>query len=478
MKIVGIYPQSVNMINSVSRSTSGEPIGLAKMLSIAISRGHEVKYIPFIANSVNEMLEKLVFFQPDLILFSLMSSHVPIAIQITNYMKERYPEIKIICGGYHPSATELIQPFDIFIKGEGEIPFDSLLKSFENNEELDTVPGISFFDSEGKIKNNTIPNRLTDIDSYPPPLRSRQSVSQKYYGLILPNDEEQKALAYIEYGRGCFYNCTFCCKDVIWGNTIIFREPTKVVNEMISLNNDYGVNLFFFTDLNFTSNKREVISLCNEIIDRKLQLNWFCMANINTTDEELIDFMKLAGCSKIMYGVESVSKDTRQKVKKPVSSKYKDILEYTAQKGILVHAFYIIGFPWETEQSLLNSIDEICNIPAHQLRIGLATPFPGNSWYNTFSQKDLDDNWGNYDSEHLVFNHENLNASRIDTILKEIYSRFYSNQQYYERVNYFVSNFNEFERDFLRFFHVLKQQGLIDDAIEKNIPSLLKKKVG
>ena len=55
MKIIGIQPQKIENINIVTRGTIGEPLGLAKILAIAESKGHEIMYVPYI-NSVNDLL--------------------------------------------------------------------------------------------------------------------------------------------------------------------------------------------------------------------------------------------------------------------------------------------------------------------------------------------------------------------------------------------------------------------------------------
>ena len=463
MKILAIQPQKTENINIVTRGTIGEPLGLAIMLAIARSRGHEIMYVPYI-ESMDVLLLNVKDFMPDIVLFSLMTCQYPFGEEIGKKIKEIFPKSTIIAGGYHPSSNiKPAYPFDIYIKGEGEIPFEQLLSYFEKtNIDIDkkNIPGISYFDENMTYVSN-LPERLMDIDKYPFPYRDFNVLLQKYYGLIYPHYLESFGFAYIEYSRGCYNSCSFCCKESMYqGNQIVFRKVEKVIEEIHYLMRN-NIDLLFFTDLNFTANHQKVFELCNEIKKCKINISWFCMSNIDTAyNDELIKAMAEAGCVKIMYGVESLSINIQQETKKNLEN-IQQILGLADKHGILCQIFYMIGFPWETENDIYSLIPEIIQLPAHQIRIAVATPLPGSRWYEELDKSNLSQNdFSQFDTENLVWNDNKY--SDISQITKNICQQFYSSEAYRERLESFLSRYPKYNDSFYYFFASLTELGVIE----------------
>ncbi|MDR2581157.1 MAG: B12-binding domain-containing radical SAM protein [Fibromonadaceae bacterium] len=465
MKIIGIQPQKIENINIVTRGTIGEPLGLAKILAIAQSKGHEIMYIPYI-NSIDDLLSDVEAFLPDIVLFSIMTSQYYLGEEIAKKIKHIFPDTIIIAGGYHPSSNiKLSGPFDFFVKGEGEIPFEQLLTYFQNADnrtQLNEIPGISYYDENNTYISNP-PERILDIDNYPLPIRNSTIFQQKYYGLIYPHYTDQSGFAYIEYSRGCVNSCSFCCKEAMYkGSKIVFRDPINVVAEIKSLI-EKNVNLLFFTDLNFTVNHQKVFDLCNEIIKNNIKISWFCMSNVNTADDiELLKTMADAGCVKMMYGVESVSNGIINDTKKDNNNLHR-IMTQTASSGILCQIFYMIGFPWEKDSDVYNAIPQIIQIPAHQIRIGIATPLPGSVWFNDMKQEGLCNvDWSLYDTENFVWKENKF--SDINSLVKDICRQFYTTNLYSERLDKFLYLHPKYTESFNCFFNSLVEL----EILEKN----------
>jgi radical SAM superfamily enzyme YgiQ (UPF0313 family) len=399
-------------------------------------------------------------------LFSMMTSQYPLGEEIAKEIKSLFPKVIIVAGGYHPSSNiKPNYPFDFFVKGEGEIPFEQLLTYFENTDkhiQLNKIPGISYFDKNNTYISNP-PERVLDIDCYPLAIRNPTTLQQKYHSLMYPHYTNQSGFAYIEYSRGCYNSCSFCCKEAMYkGNKIIFRNPANVVAEIKSLI-EKNVNLLFFTDLNFTAVHQKVLDLCNEIIKSSVKISWFCMSNVNTADNiELLEAMSEAGCVKIMYGVESVSNGIRNETKKTNNNLYQ-VMELTASSGILCQMFYMIGFQWEKESDVYNAILEIIQIPAHQIRIGVATPLPGSAWFDNTKQEELcNSDWSLYDTEHLVWNESKF--SDINSVIKDICHQFYATDLYSERIDKFLYSYPKYTESFNSYFNSLFEL----EILEKN----------
>ena len=250
------------------------------------------------------------------------------------------------------------------------------------------------------------------------------------------------------------------------GNKIVFRDPINVVAEIKYLI-EKNVNLLFFTDLNFTANHRKVFDLCNEIIKNNIKISWFCMSNVNTADNiELLRTMSDAGCVKIMYGVESVSAGIKNDTKKNNNNLYQ-IMTQTASSGILCQILYMIGFPWENESDVYNAISQIVQIPAHQIRISIATPLPGSVWFNEMKQEKLcNADWSLYDTENFVWSKNKF--SDINSLIKDICRQFYTTNLYSERLDNFLLLYPKYTESFKYFFSSLFELGILENEHKLN----------
>lgn len=463
MKVIGIYPQVIVNESIITRSTAGEPIGLGIMLSIAESLGNMVQYVPAVKSDLADLDKEIHDFDPDICLLSIMTSQFNLAKEIALRIKSWKPATIVVGGGYHPSSgMDVAYPFDLFIKGEGEIVLRKLLIAIASNESYSSISGLSYLEG-GKVIKNPKSERKNLLRNYIKPYRSQKSLSQKYYGLVYPDSNYQKSFAYIEYGRGCYYDCSYCCKQSIFqDNKVYYRDPKDVVQEIEYLIYRYNTNLLFFTDLNFTANDKKVKELCHHIINNKIEISWFCMSNLQTARKETLLLMKEAGCVKIMYGVESVSDKLQSMTRKNRVSSY-SILRETAEVGILTHIFYVVGFPWETLASLENSSDLINEIPAHQLRISVATPLPGSQWSSDVKNKGLTSNLDLYDTEHITFTKAKYSQKQLDDRILQIYRNFYLSSDYIKRVQKLLEVKTKFRKSFIHFFSELHRQKVIND---------------
>lgn len=454
MKIAGIYPQTTDTSNIIIRSTYGEPLGLGKILAIAQNAGCEVLYEMSVGEPLEVIEARVEQFDPDIVAFSIMTCQYPAAMELAKRFKKRRKDRIILAGGYHPSScTHTEPPFDAFIAGEGEISFQAIISSLLSGNDWSKSPGLIL-----PHDRTPPPPRITNMEAFPWALRSDRILRQKYFGLIYPPESEQIGFAYVEYGRGCKSDCMYCCKNVIWnGKSVNYRDPEDVVKEMIHLKRENNVNLFFFTDLNFTGSSKKVFRLCDQMKIQGLQSSWFCMSNISTAKQPVLEEMAEAGCIKVMYGIESVEDGTLRLLKKNGNYKAeKDVVQRTYDLGILPHLFYMVGFEWENSTIILDHITKLKDLAGLQLRIGIATPMPGSAWYKS-SLKGRCLDFGKYDCENLVYQHHFFTDNTLKEIITEIYNRFYQSQEYHLRVERFLSKWPNFNKSFKEFLSLLQE---------------------
>jgi anaerobic magnesium-protoporphyrin IX monomethyl ester cyclase len=117
---------------------------------------------------------------------------------------------------------------------------------------------------------------------------------------------------------------------------------------------------FYFSDDTFTANKRRVIEICRKIIDKKLDITWHAISRVDYVSEEVLYWMRKAGCIQISYGVESGSERIRKFLLKNISSeKIQSAFALTQKFGIMARAYFIYGAPQESRQTIQETIDLI-----------------------------------------------------------------------------------------------------------------------
>jgi radical SAM superfamily enzyme YgiQ (UPF0313 family) len=158
--------------------------------------------------------------------------------------------------------------------------------------------------------------------------------------------------------RGCTTGCAYCPHFAFFGKEVDSRSVEKVISdikELIKL----GIRDIEFKDQFFTIKRDNVIELCKQIISNELDIKWRCQTRLEALDEELIDLMALSGLEIIFFGVESASDDILNSFNRPANNieKMKSLIKYLNKKGVVTIAFYIIGFPEDTWESINDTLE-------------------------------------------------------------------------------------------------------------------------
>ncbi|OEU67420.1 MAG: B12-binding domain-containing radical SAM protein [Desulfobacterales bacterium PC51MH44] len=416
MKILLIYPYWLEE-RSNTEDMVVPPIGIYYVGAILKENNYDVEILNWC--NINETPEKIenIFLEkkPDIIGFSILQANRWGGIEIARIAKQIDPKVKIVFGG--ASATFLWEHFlthfpeiDFVVIGEGEYTFLNLVRCIEKDkdEQIENIKGIAF-KKDGKIVRTETAEPIQDLDQLPVPA--------KYF-------EYQ----HLSLTRGCPGKCTFCASPKFWGPKVRFHSTDYFVDELERLYKK-GINFFYFSDDTFSVNKKRVIKICKKILERNLKIVWVAISRVNYMSEEILSWMRKAGCIQISYGVESGSEKIRASLNKKITtSEIEKAFAITIKYGILARAYFIYGCPGENRETIQETIDLIEKIKPLVIHFFVLSLFPGTALYAEYKQKFIvtDDVWLNRIEDIKYFETDpQLSRKLVTSFGQKLRTKFY-----------------------------------------------------
>lgn len=322
---------------------------------------------------------------PDLIGIGGLTLQMENAYRIAKIIKNISNDIIVVTGGAHPSALpeqtlrEGEGNIDIVVVGEGEYTLLDIVK----NRSWDEIPGIIYI-KNNKICRNKPREPISNLDSLPLPARDMLKI-ERYRGW---GPLKKVPSTHLIASRGCPFDCIFCSEKAVFGRNHRRREPRIIVDEIEYLMNEYGMKEISFYDDLFTLKKDWVISICQEIIQRGIKIDWKVLSRVDTVDYKILKYMKEAGCWIIFYGFESGSQKILDNIRKKQTVEQNiKAAELTRKAGIEMHGFFMIGNIAETEETVYQTIKIARKIKPKHYQFTIVRPDPGSDLYNSYVQE-------------------------------------------------------------------------------------------
>jgi radical SAM superfamily enzyme YgiQ (UPF0313 family) len=414
---------NVEVVRRLDISTP--PLGLGYLASVLRNNGFKVKII-------DNMIEK--FKLPDIINKIKDSAVVGItsttptfnsALKYAKAIKEKLPNIFIILGGVHVT----FMPYDVlrheFVDavciGEGEYTLLELAERIDAGKSFDGVRGVIYKDG-GRIVYNGPREQIQDLDSLPFPAYDLMPINK--YTVFGHKLEHFPMIT----SRGCPFGCRYCSSSLFMGRKFRARSAENVVDEIEWLVNDFKAKYVAFSDDTFTLNKKRVEKICDEIRNRKLDVEWSCSSRVDTINKDLLRKMKRAGCSAIYYGVESAKPEILKYYRKRIDlEKVKTAVKLTKEEGITTICSFIIGAPYEKKKDMQATLKFALKLDPDYAQFSILTPYPGTEIYSEAKKKGLllTTNFDDYTAGKPVLKNMYMSPKEISKFLKYCYLRFY-----------------------------------------------------
>jgi len=343
MKILVVQPKhNIELTYSESPSTALLILG-----TLAKQEGHDVLVKHYDIDHT-DVRDDIAVFKPDIIGITCNTFQVKDAQFIIKQAEAK--GIKIVIGGVH--APYLYNPKGhTVVTGEGENKWLEIIGSDKRITSLDDIP-ISDFS-------------LIDFD--------------KFCGI---NPVGAPPSAAIMASRGCSYNCSFCDTPVVWGRKVRRRSPANVLDEVLRLHVDYGINEVFFQDDTFNLDHKWAFEIFNGIINLGLEKEMLfkicCRVNEKLLTQEFLSLAAKAGVWNIFFGIESGSQEMLDRMNKGITiTEIKRAIKVTHDTGINTQCSFIVGLPGETLQTLRETEKLIHEVNPSRYGWCFFCPFPG-----------------------------------------------------------------------------------------------------
>jgi len=348
-----------------------------------------------------ELADRIRRWSPDVVGINIpFSGWSKGAFEVASIVKSIDKGIITVLDGQHPSARPeecLTHPnIDFVVIGEGEHTIFELVNVLERGitRDLKKIRGIAFTKNG---KNVITPPRpeIQDLDSLPFPARHLLPMD-KYFAAVKENPlrgEICKPWATMITSRGCPYNCVFCTVHIVMGKKWRGRSPENVVDEIEQLIHTYHIKQIDFYDENMTLDKKRMETICDLIVKRGLDIEWYAPNGVraDTLDENLLKKMKKSGCKGLRVAPESgVQRVVDQIVKKNLKlTEVERAVVLSKKMGIKVGCFFVIGLIGETKEDIKETIKyayKLRQLGADKFYFSIATPIYGTELYEQAKQ--------------------------------------------------------------------------------------------
>jgi radical SAM superfamily enzyme YgiQ (UPF0313 family) len=203
---------------------------------------------------------------------------------------------------------------------------------------------------------------------------------EKYnFQLEIPGKGMQPA-ANLMTSRGCPFHCTFCATPHNWGRKVRGLSPENVLRELELLVDRYNAKAIWFYDDTFNYNPRRATKICDMIIERKLDIKWYCEVRVDLMSRELTAKMAEAGMFYAGFGVESGNHRIAQDIVKKVATleQAHRFIGWAHEFGVTPNPFFMFSHPTETWNEALDTMKVIDEVKGHSdISVAISHIYPG-----------------------------------------------------------------------------------------------------
>ena len=310
--------------------------------------------------------------QPKLVCLSVpFPGNLYTSLRCAQWLKKHFPAIKVAMGGGFAntelrslSDPRVFEFYDFITLDDGEAPLEILIDHIDGKKEIHELKRcFTLLNGVVTYINNT------SCSDY----KQGQVGTPDYDGLLL--DKYISAIEVINpmhslwsdgrwnkltMAHGCYWGkCTFCDISLDYIKTYEPIAASLIVDRMQELVDKTGENGFHFVDEAAPPSLMKAVAI--EIIKRNLVVSWWANVRFEKSfTRDLCLLLKAAGCIAVSGGLEVASDRLLDLINKGITvSQVARVSKHFSDAGIMVHAYLMYGFPTQTVQETIDSLEMV-----------------------------------------------------------------------------------------------------------------------
>lgn len=373
-------------------------IGILKVAAAWEKLGYKIDHIDLCGvQNVEDVLSDYFSSNKDLHFVGLTatSPQYPNAHKVALWIKQNYPELKLVLGGTHATLShtsykrelskgvtngrarraveKIMEAFDVLAAGDGELLLDLILA---------TSRGV--IDGDDRKSPLFLSDKLLDESPWP----ARHLIDVNSYNYTIDGVKATNVILQL----GCPYRCAFCSgRNSPSLRVIRSRTTQNAVAELEFLHKEYGFKGFNFFDDELNVNK-EMVPLMNAIADLQdklgveFKLRGFTKSEL--FNDEQAKAMYRAGFRMLLTGFESGDPRILENIKKNATiDDNTRCVEIAKKHGLKVKALMSAGHPGESFESIENTKNWLLKVRPEEFDLTVISPYPGAPVYDDAIQE-------------------------------------------------------------------------------------------
>jgi len=293
------------------------------------------------------------------------------ALRCSQFIKQFYPAIRVAFGGGYCNTElrsledpRIFEFIDFISLDDGEGPLLKIVEYIEGKVDINQLERTFVLEKSRVVYKDKLPNTIFHHKHLPAPNYSGLPF-EKYLSFLdvvnpmhrMWTDERWNKLT---ISHGCYWKqCSFCDVTLDYIGNYQNTTAEDLVDKIEKIIKDTNITGFHFVDE--AAPPKMLRALSEKLIERNVDITWWTNIRFEKTfDAELCQLMAKSGCIAVTGGLEVASDRLLEKMKKGV-----DIAQVTrvthafSQQGIMTHAYLMYGFPSQTDQETIDSLEVV-----------------------------------------------------------------------------------------------------------------------
>ncbi|MCJ7663019.1 MAG: radical SAM protein [Desulfobacterales bacterium] len=351
----------VQLIHPPHYNSLGDKLDVPLGLLVIASAVREA--VPDAEISINDLsgvaMEDWDIGEADIYGMTVYAPSLPTMKDIVRECRAKNPDAIIVIGGAHPSADPHLEDYavaDHVVTGFGEQVMCEIVSKFGNGNGAPRI-------MHGEFERFYFPAYdLVDLGLYQRTVDGERSI------MMLTS-------------RGCPFSCHFCGLSQMHNKADVKFMDAEAFQYHLARIKEMGIKALNIQDDIFTLSEPRLFKILDAI--KRFGFKFRCMGRAGYDTEETYEKLAEAGCVQVAWGLESGSQHILDRMNKAATVQdNRDVIRWARKYGITSRAFFVIGFPGETRETMEETRRFIVEADPDQYLVNTMIPYPGTAVWN------------------------------------------------------------------------------------------------